>query len=85
MAVAILNFVSFAVISTIIGGDAIHGKVEGGRYYIGGHGHFAEVSPSVFKYSTFHTEWFLVTLPLVWVGGSILERQKRKERDNHAA
>jgi hypothetical protein len=32
MPIGILNFVSFAIISTNLGGDAPHGKIEADKY-----------------------------------------------------
>ena len=80
MAIGVLNFLSFAIISTYLGGDAQHGKIEDGKYYVGGHGHYSEVSHATFEYSTIHAEWFVVTLPLVFAGGMILQRQKTKNK-----
>jgi hypothetical protein len=79
MAIGVLNFASFMIVSTALGGDAPHGKIEGDKYYLGGHGHYTEVSHSTFEYSAIHSEWFLVTLPLVFVGGLILDHQRRKK------
>jgi hypothetical protein len=49
-----LNFGAFLAVDFILGGDALNGKVEGGRYYLGNHGTFTEVSHAVFIYSACH-------------------------------
>ena len=43
VAIAFLNFMLLALISAFIGGDALNGKIEDGRYYVGSHGHYTEV------------------------------------------
>jgi hypothetical protein len=62
--VAIVNFLLFIVISLLIGGDAINGKVEAGRYYLGNHGVYTEVNAVVFYYSKIHCLCVWITHPL---------------------
>jgi len=82
VAIGILNFISFCIVAGVIGGDAVNGKTEGGRYYVSEHGHDTEVSRSVFEYSRFHAHSVWVTHPLAMVGILILymEHEKRKSR-----
>ncbi len=72
IAIGILNFVSFCIVAEVIGGDAINGRIDGGRYFVSEHGHDTEVSRSVFEYSRFHAHSVWVTHPLVFVGFLIL-------------
>ncbi len=58
---AVVNFVAFFAVAVSIGGDALSGKAEGGRYYLSNHGVLTEVSPAVYTYSSVHTVSILVT------------------------
>lgn len=68
IAIGILNFVSFWIVAEAFGGDAVNGRIDGGRYWVSAHGHDTEVSHSVFEYSRFHARSVWVTHPLVFVG-----------------
>jgi len=78
-----LNFVIFVAIATYLGGDAVNGKVEGGRYYLfgvraeGGRKVYTEVSERVFNYSRWHVYTVFATWPLVMAAG-FAEAQARK-------
>src|SRR5262245_44023683 len=48
------NFALFFTVSVAIGGDAVAGRVEGGRYYVSSHGRLTEVSPEVWEFSLLH-------------------------------
>jgi hypothetical protein len=67
--VGAVNFMVFFVVALCIGGDAINGKVENGRYYLSSHGRLTEVSPRVWQYSRFHTISVWITHPLAIFGG----------------
>src|SRR5438034_6541442 len=63
---------SFAVDHSI-GGTAANGKVEDGRYYVGEHGRYTEVTGAQFVLSTRYTRWtigstFLTFLPALLTG-----------------
>jgi hypothetical protein len=45
---ALLNFLVFCVVATMLGGDAINGTVRNGHYYLMGHGVYHEVSHRIF-------------------------------------
>jgi len=51
-----LNICAVMVHDGVIGGSAGIGKVENGKYYVGSHGHYTEVSRSAFQFSKWH-EW----------------------------
>ena len=59
--IGVLNIAAHVTVSMLLGGDAVAGKVEGGRYFVGSHGDYAEVSESIFAYSKFHTYSMVVT------------------------
>src|SRR5262245_55965390 len=75
--VAILNFLSFVAAAAVLGGDAVNGKTDGQKYYLSSHGHFTEVSRSVFEYSRFHAYSVWVTHPLAFIGGYIYMRAQK--------
>ena len=79
----LLNFVAFVAIATYLGGDAVNGKVEDGRYYLYGmrteYGHkvYTEVSKSVFDYSRWHIYSLCATFALVIVTAVAENRDKK--------
>lgn len=67
LAVFLLGFANFALFftaSVVIGGDALAGKAEGGRYYVSSHGRLTEVSRGVWEYSKRHATITWTTFPL---------------------
>jgi hypothetical protein len=63
----ILNFAVYALVATWLGGDAINGHAEAGRYYLALHGHSTEVSRDIFEYSRWHTYFLFAHLGAVFV------------------
>lgn len=51
---AFVNFAAFFVIAVSIGGDAVNGRIENGRYFVSNHGVATEVSSAVYWYSYIH-------------------------------
>jgi hypothetical protein len=79
--VAVLNFISFCVISLFIGGAAMNGKIENGRYYLSQNGRLTEVSQSVWTYSRYHgISMFvlIVAAPVVQGGALMLANERRR-------
>ena len=85
VAIGILNFASYVIVALSLGGDAVNGKTEGGRFYLCEHGHYTEVSRSVFEYSRYHTYSVWVTHPLAMSGGYFLYREKQNKKKRRAA
>jgi hypothetical protein len=76
--IAFLNFTVFWIVAVSIGGDAISGRVEGGRYYLSNHGKLTEVSPRVWHYSRVHTISIWITHPLgIFGGGGLMALSRR--------
>ena len=84
--VGFLNCALFLAGTLFVGGDALNGKAENGRYFVWGyntHDHikeFTEVRRSVYLYSVWHGISVAVTWPLVIlagfaVGGDTLKRK----------
>jgi hypothetical protein len=65
---AVVNFVAFLIGSAKLGGDAVNGKMEDGRYYVADHGKLTEVTHAAFTYSRIHCYTLFITHPLapVW-------------------
>src|SRR5688572_10026309 len=75
------NFAVFWVAAGLIGGDAINGGVDEGRYYLANHGRLTEVSEVVFHYSLAHTISVFVTHPLaIAAAGAIQFMNWHKQR-----
>jgi len=51
----IVNFVTYGVTAILLGGDAVNGHAEAGRYYLAMHGRLTEVSRPVFEFSRWYT------------------------------
>jgi hypothetical protein len=68
--IAILDFVSYLIATSYLGGDAVNGKIEGGRYYLWGPYHgmktYHEVSQSLFAFSRLHTYSLFILWPLMF-------------------
>ncbi len=75
LAVGMLNFLIFMAGAIYLGGDAVNGKVEGGRYYLfgvrteSGRKVYTEVTEPVFAYSRWHVYCLFATWPLVMAAG----------------
>ena len=50
-----INFFIFVFTSVYLGGDALNGHIEAGRYFLCAHGHCTEVSSSIWHYSYWHS------------------------------
>jgi hypothetical protein len=78
--VACLNGCAFTIHDAMLGGSAGIGKVESGRYYVGSHGRYTEVSRSAFQFSKWH-EWSaagLMLVALVVLADDVLSRRRRR-------
>src|SRR5437588_9340214 len=72
LAVAVLlNLASWTAFSITHGGNALNGKIEGDRYYVGSHSRYTEVSASQFQFSRWQTISNLIIMPVV-VGGRLM-------------
>lgn len=70
------NLLAFGIIAHYLGGDAINGRMEGGRYYLATHGHSTEVTQAVYAYSKMHAISVIVTIAIV-LFGSLWARWRR--------
>ncbi len=69
-ALTIVNLVAFCCASYYLGGDALNGRAQGGRFYLEIHGRSTEVSQDVYLYSKWHalSVITMVAAHLIWVG-----------------
>jgi hypothetical protein len=85
MVVCFSNFLLFLAGTFYLGGDAVNGKVDGGRYYLwgvhGGTKGYTEVSQAVFNYSRWHVYTLMVTWPLMILAALACERIGRRGED----
>ncbi|MGJ9417692.1 hypothetical protein ACHAC9_08005 [Massilia sp. CMS3.1] len=63
----LLNFVSFFVGGIYLGGDALNGKIEDGRFYLANHGQLTEVSEGIYRYSQLHALSVLLLIGVVMI------------------
>lgn len=72
-----VNFFSFIVVSIYLGGDAMNGRTEAGRYFLSEHGRLHEVPKTVFTYSLWHARSLFLSHPLVILAGWLAVRRLR--------
>ena len=85
-----VNFAIFFVLSLLLGGTADNGMITDGKYYLGDHGKFREVSKAVFVFSEAYTRFTMDTFPLAFVAfpflflnESIRAKLQGKKKRNH--
>jgi hypothetical protein len=80
--VGLLDFVSFLIGASYLGGDAVNGKIDGRRYYLYGPYHgmkgYHEVSEAVFDYSRWHAYSLMIIWPLMIVLSIAAERAAKR-------
>jgi hypothetical protein len=59
-----ISFVLFVGIGVFGGGDAISGKESVGKYFLGSHGQYTEVSKAFFTCDRFLAYWVFVNFPI---------------------
>lgn len=80
-ALGVAIILAFFIFSIIVGGSAGNGYQEAGRYFVGNHGDYAEVSGAVWMVSYVMEILFWIFIPLTPLGAfSIAKIQERMER-----
>lgn len=74
-AFTMVNFAVFVLIAIAIGGDAISGHAEAGRFFLASHGKLTETTKSIFFYSKVHTYSVWVTQPVGLLAGWVYWKQ----------
>lgn len=72
--IAVVNFLLFCLISSIMGGDALNGHVRDREFFLGIHGHLTEVSRRHYVASLI---WELATFGGLF-GAWLLKRKDRR-------
>jgi hypothetical protein len=75
--IALVNFAAFWLIAASCGGDAWNGYIKDGRYLLGSHGTYTEVSRAFWKYSYYHVLLTWITHGTVFVGFAIFLNTKQ--------
>lgn len=80
----LLNFGAFLAGTLYLGGDAVNGKVEAGRYYVFGlrvqswQKVYTEVSEPVFTYSKWHAYSVMATWPVLMAAAFVSSQIKKR-------
>ena len=80
----LVNFLAFAVGALYLGGDAVNGKTEAGRYYLYGYVYhlgekdYIEVSQDIFTYSKWHTYSLIATTFVCMIAAFTANKLKGK-------
>ncbi len=82
VAIAMINFAAFVIGALVLGGDAVSGKVQGGRYYVSNHGKLTEVSQAAYTYSRYHCYAVWITHPLAIFYAMLLAARERLTRSS---
>jgi hypothetical protein len=72
------NAAVFLVGVMAIGGAAIDGKVEAGRFFVGNKGPMTEVSKSVYAHSQIHERSVFISVPALFILSAWYARRKPK-------
>jgi hypothetical protein len=79
-----VNAVVFVIATVYLGGDAISGSAEQGRYYLESHGRRTEVSHQVFWHSFARALSVFITYPLAMIavlGVRYLDQRAQRQRE----
>ena len=77
----IVIILAFFLFSMIVGGSAGNGYQESGRYFLGSHGDYVEVSSAIWTASCVLEVLFWIFIPLTPLGAFLIaEIQERIER-----
>jgi len=77
----IIIILGFFVFSMVIGGSAGNGYQEAGKYFVGEHGTYVEVSETIWTISSIYEILFWISLPLTPIGAFVISNiQNKTER-----
>ena len=74
----IMLILSFFIFSMIVGGNAGLGYEENGKYFVGNHGDFSEVSETVWVISYVLEMLFWISVPLTIISEYFIVKFKEK-------
>ena len=78
IAFGVIVILGFFVFSMIIGGSAGNGYQEAGKYFVGEHGTYVEVSETIWTISSIFEILFWISLPLTPIGAFIISNIQEK-------
>ncbi|MBL8186751.1 MAG: hypothetical protein JNK38_02015 [Acidobacteria bacterium] len=82
----ILNFLVFVGLTLHLGGDALNGKTDAGRYFLFGYNAhtgkkgYTEVNEVIFQYSRWHAYSVIITWLLMLAGSITLKSSIRRKK-----
>jgi hypothetical protein len=74
------QFYNLFFVTIYLGGDAVNGKTENGRYYVASHGRYKEVSKDWWTYNRIHTASLFITHPLGMLAAGFLAYASRRRK-----
>ena len=74
LALGITIILTFFVFSMVIGGSAGNGYREAGKYFVGDHGNYVEVSQSIYIVSSILEVLFWIFIPLTPLGAFMISK-----------
>ena len=80
-----VNFTVYWIVGVCLGGFANIGRVEIGKYFLGSHGRYTEVSEAVFRYSRIHGQSTLITHALMFASVLLLLLFRKRISQNEVA
>ena len=78
VAIALGNFLVFFAVAVVIGGDAVNGHAEAGRFFLASHGKLTETTQAVFTYSRLHVYSLWITHPLGMLAGLFCRKWRKR-------
>ena len=75
-----VNLLAFGIASQVLGGDAWSGRREEGKYFVGNHGTYTQVSRKAYIYSHAQGIAMLASVPIALCGGVLIGRAQAAVR-----
>lgn len=72
----------FFIFSFFIGGDAVNGYCEAGKYFVSNHGNITEVSKAIWIVSKVSVILAWIFIPLTPLGAFAISKVGKKDRNN---
>lgn len=78
---ALIVAISFVIVTMRLGGDAVNGRIDGGRFYLGKQGGgYREVSERTWRNDRVFIICVNVAFPVAMLGGIVLVRLGRRQQ-----
>lgn len=76
------NYLLYALTAFVWGGDALHGHVAQGHYFMAAGGAYVEVSQTLFQFCKWQAYSLLLTFPLGLLSACLLTQTRRGAEDS---